>query len=413
MKNQLKKLKNQKKTLNRYKLSCALFSLLFLSFPLHQKTYSYIPKLSTILSRTTENNGEGLYLITQDLIFKIENTSQEEIKKETSPNEISIDKNHPATELKKREKNQLNQSQPQSQFKILILREHWMIKNENRMRLYLKGLKGPKGYNLQDQIRGTLIYDKNNRHFTTNLRTIKTSPKAPSWFEDFFHFRSYKNMLTKMENHNILSTDNVKDVLKREDSFKGKEEKIYSLPSYLWLSRIGGVVAYAIGEASLENRLYPSLWIEQDRFVIRKIRLHINPINSEPNLHSAFKSDPNSNSNSNSNININSRFINSTSNKTKEGKQNFPLKPTSVEIIAKDYTHYRKNFHFPKLRIVKWNKNKVIIKLISVKRLRPPKKYLSRFHPKSLKDKKNPPAKLEWEKIAQFPMINEFYTLFR
>jgi len=192
-----------------------LFSLLISS------AFAYIPEYKTILSRTAENHGRGVYQIEQDVVFR-------------------------------------------SGVDTWVAKETWWIKDENNMRLQVEGRGALKGL-LQLQV----IYDGNQKHVIDSSGTVKTSRLSEDWAEPVFHFRFSKNIRNKLVSQKVLPPESLRD----PNRIIGKPESFYP-PSYARLARSGGVVNYAFGHPTPPNEsvLKPGLWIEQDQFVVRKIR---------------------------------------------------------------------------------------------------------------------------------------------
>ena len=193
-----------------------LFHLLFAV-----SAFAYIPEYKTILSRTADNHGRGVYQIEQDVVFR-------------------------------------------SGVDTYMAKETWWIKDENNMRLQVEG-RGPLKGLLQMQV----IYEGNQKHVVDANGNVKSSRLAEDWSEPVFSFRNSKNIRNKLVAQKVLPTDSLRDA----NRISGKPET-FAPPSYLRLARSGGTVNYALGTPTPANEqsLKPGLWIEQDQFVVRKIR---------------------------------------------------------------------------------------------------------------------------------------------
>jgi hypothetical protein len=186
-----------------------------------QLSFGYIPRGLLILQKTAENNGTGAYVIEQEVQFQTE-------------------------------------SEP------LVLRETWVVENENSMKLTVTGTK-----ELKDQLRFQYIYSGGQR--TSLLGGSKQTKKiSEDFFEKYFHVRSgesFANHLVQM--HVVPGSILIKKVGKTSKDFE------YQPENYLRLSRVGGNISYAFGTPSTADSTdnSPGLWIEQDQFVLRKLRL--------------------------------------------------------------------------------------------------------------------------------------------
>jgi len=194
--------------------------VLFLFMPVVAS--AYIPPYWMILSRTAENHGRGPYQIEQSVVF---NHGQEP----------------------------------------LIVNEKWWVMGENSMRLEVTGRK-----QLKDRIRLTYIYQNGRRYFIDENGVKKSERASDNFFEPFFHFRFSKNIKPILVAQNIAPAASLKS-----EAHKYSQKRPLPEPeSYIRLARTGGAVTYAIGIPSPpEGDALPGLWIEQDQFNIRKIRL--------------------------------------------------------------------------------------------------------------------------------------------
>jgi hypothetical protein len=174
-----------------------------------------IPKTSMILQRTSENAGSGIYQIDQEVHFP----------------------NGPDT---------------------LVLKETWMIENENNMKLLVTGAK-----ELKDQVSFYIQVINGNRIQGSSNKRI-----TEDFIERYFHLRnteSFAQVLIQMKlvPPHVLA----KKPLRNLKEFDPQPE------NFIRLSRTGGTIAYAIGTPSADNQELPGFWIEQDQFVLRKFRL--------------------------------------------------------------------------------------------------------------------------------------------
>lgn len=225
--------------------------------------HAFIPRSSMILSRTAENSGSGSYQIEQEVTF---NSNDQQ----------------------------------------LTVHESWLIQSPTQMHLTVTGTKEHK-----DQVLFLINYRNGNKS-EVSITGAETSEKiGSSFFEPIFHSRNSKNLAEFLIKQNIAPSD----ILERKP-YTGKF--VYSPEPYVRLSRTGGVTTYAYGTPTPADPSYaktenPGLWIEQDQFLIRKIR-----------------------------------FADQT------------------EVIADGYGEYSRGLALPKVRTIRIGSNQVSVKLISV-----------------------------------------------
>jgi len=199
---------------------------LTLTFGLSESVYAYIPDYHMIMSKTADRHGRGVYLIEQDVVFR---------------------------------------GDPDP----LVVRETWYISGESAMRVNIEGRGGLKGL-----IQGAVIFEANQKTWRDEAGALKSSKLNEDWTEPFFHFRYSKNFKPKLVALKIAPSESLRE---RNPIVSGAERLDYTYPKqdFLRLSRTGGTVNYAIGTPTPpdDTNAQPGLWIEQDQFVIRKIRL--------------------------------------------------------------------------------------------------------------------------------------------
>jgi hypothetical protein len=184
---------------------------------------AYVPPYWMIMSKTAEQHGKGIYAVDQDVIFQ------------------------------------------SATGETLVVNERWTIAGENQMRLDVSGRK-----QLKDLVRLTFIYDDGKRYFIDENGVKKSNRVAPDFFEPLFHFRFSKNIKPYLVAHKIAPSESLRSESHKYSAKRPRAEN----ESYVRLARSGGVVTYAIGAASPAGsaELSPGIWIDQDQFVVRKIR---------------------------------------------------------------------------------------------------------------------------------------------
>lgn len=193
-----------------------LLFFLFLFFA--NFVFAAIPKTSMILQRTAENAGNGCY-------------------------EIDLEMQFP------------NGQEP------LILKETWMIEDQNNMKVYVSGVKDYK-----DQVSLFIMVKDGNRIFGPNIRKV-----SDDFIERYFHMRSSEQFGQILSAQKIIPAN---ALIQRP--VKNLKEMDFSPESFVRLARTNGVVAYAFGtpaDQSQGDQAFPGVWIEQDQFVVRKLRL--------------------------------------------------------------------------------------------------------------------------------------------
>jgi len=217
-------------------------------------SFAFIPKATTILQKTVDNDGSGIYTIEQEVQF------------------------------------------PSAQ-EPLVLKETWIIENDNKMRLSVRGT-----HELKDKLHWVFLYENGNRYLLQGgVKSVKRIDD--DFIEKYFHFRkpeTFANALVRMK----VAPASL--FAKKPLTHLGHEPDVQSDP-YLRLARVGGGIAYAFGlpaekvPGQQQEPLPPAFFIEQDQFVLRKFRL-----------------------------------------------------PSQVEVSADRYSVFARGLNFPRTRVVKW-----------------------------------------------------------
>lgn len=179
-------------------------------------SFAYIIPVKTILQKTTDHHGSGVYAIEQEVIFSVNGES-------------------------------------------IPIKETWLIENERTMRLTAKGF--------QDQLTIQNIYNGNTKYFLAQQKMQMQFPDE--LIERIFQFRNYDSFAQYLVQKKMIPSVNLNS---NNTELKGKTTE-YLPENFVRLSRTAGVVNYAIGEkpTSIDQKL-PGVWIEQDQFVVRKFR---------------------------------------------------------------------------------------------------------------------------------------------
>lgn len=265
---------------------------------------AFILPTRTILQKTSENAGTGIYAIEQEVQF----SSGED---------------------------------------TLVVKETWLVDSDRTLRLTVTG-----GKDLQNSFRLQFVYNGGQKW--SMVGGNRKSERLPEDFlEKFLNMRNPEIFANTLAHHKIVPSGayNKKPLAKAGGEIKHDPE------SWVRLSRTGGVVNYAFGTPTPIEQESGSagIWIQQDEFVVRKLRL-----------------------------------------------------PSQVEMIANNYNSFARGLSYPRSRTIRWGNNTVSIRLISASAR--PQTAVALFQPSSLD------TNLKWEGINNLPakdVITEFYTRFR
>nr|BFD61195.1 hypothetical protein CKG001_33020 [Bdellovibrio sp. CKG001]BFD68867.1 hypothetical protein HAGR004_38890 [Bdellovibrio sp. HAGR004] len=265
---------------------------------------AYILPTRTILQKTSENAGSGIYAIEQEVQF----TSGEE---------------------------------------TVMVKETWLVDSDRTMRLTVTG-----GKDLQSSFKLQFLYNGGQKWSMVDGQ--RKGEKLPEEFlERFLNMRNPEIFANALAHFKIVPTNafHKKPLPKTANEIKHEPEH------WVRLSRTGGVVNYALGAPTpVEQEAgSPGIWIQQDEFVVRKLRL-----------------------------------------------------PSQVEMSANNYNNFARGLSYPRSRTIRWGNNTVTIRLISASAR--PQTAVALFQPSSLD------TNLKWDGIADLPakdVITEFYKRFR
>lgn len=281
-----------------------LFLSLNLIFLFPSLLWASILPTRTILQKTSENTGAGIYAIEQEVKF--------------SNGEDTLE-----------------------------IKETWLIDSDRTMRLTVSG-----GKDLQNSFKLQYLYTGGQKW--SLVGGTRKSEKTPDEFlEKYLNFRNPESFANNLVALKIIPAQAMakKPLVKVGNDFKRESEP------WVRFARTGGVVNYAFGTPSPSEQEAgnPGIWIEQDYFLIRKLRL-----------------------------------------------------PTQVEMSASNYNQFSKGLFYPRARTIRWGSNTVTIRLISASPR--PQSAISLFQPSSLD------STIKWEGLNEMPakdVVTEFYTRFR
>jgi hypothetical protein len=220
---------------------------------------AYIPRIQMILDRVSDNAGRGIYQIDQDVFFS------------------------------------LGSAEP------IVLHETWTIENEGSLKLLVTGTR-----ELKDTLRWNFLYSNSSRFYITN-QGKNSKPLTEDFSERWFSFRKSENLMRAILQSGWITTEELRaKTTKQESTF------VYPPQPSLRLSRTGGIVSWAIGRPN-SSESSSGLWIEQDQFIIRKIKT-----------------------------------------------------TTNAEIVADNYSNYARGLQLPRTKKISWDDKNVQIQLVSV-----------------------------------------------
>ena len=115
-----------------------------------------------------------------------------------------------------------------------------------------------------------IVYGLKDRKTLTSLKKIKAFKKSREFVEPLFHERDHEKLMTRLVSHQFVPPWATGlpplQFLNNQTTFTPE--------NFVSLEPFGGSVNYSIGiRKTASGGQGPRLWVEQDSFVIRKIRL--------------------------------------------------------------------------------------------------------------------------------------------
>lgn len=271
-------------------------------FSIYEKAHAYVPKTRFVLEKVAKNHGRGFYTIQNEVVFRTETGSTSVI-------------------------------------------ETWLIENGENMFLETRGASGIPSF---------VIYRGRQKLFIDEQGQERAARITPDFFEDIFHFRTYESIAEELVRDGILP----QKALTKEPKIRNLKEAVGNKESFIRLSRTAGTVTYGIGKPTpADSSPLPGIWIEQDRFHIKRLRL-----------------------------------------------------PSMAEVAADEYGDYGRGLSYPKSRFVNWGANSVSIRTIKVAAITPTAEQKSKLQPSYLRSKK---STLVTTSQSDNPAMKEFYARFR
>ena len=233
---------------------------------------AYIPHSHTIVGRLVRNNGKGTYVIEQEVQFRTAGDP-------------------------------------------LTLRERWVVENGETMRLLVSSPSKAGGEPVYFE--ASYSGGRKSAPDAFTLQPAKSATLSPEFAEGLFHARSTSGFLTALHRARIVPPGSLRD----RPRFSKIEQVKYNPEPNVRLGRTSGVVTWIFGEATpvSAGKLSPAAWVEQDAFLLRRIRF-----------------------------------------------------PSEAEVTADRFASYANNLKLPRERTITWGNNSALIRVLSVRQTSQP-----------------------------------------
>lgn len=281
--------------------ACSLF--LIGSFSV--SAIAYIPKTKIVLEKTAKNHGKGVYSIQLEVSFR---------------NDLG------------------NQT----------IVENWIIENGESM--FVEARSGNFNY--------AAVYKSKQKYFMDESGSEKAAKLSPDFFEDIFHFRGTDSLATEFVSLGVVPAR----ILAKDPRIRTLKDIKAEREPYIRLSRSSGVVTYALGRPTPADSAtpLPGVWIEQDRFNIRRVRFS-----------------------------------------------------SQAELIADDYNEYGRGLLYPRTRTINWGSQSVSIRTIKVSAINLTNDLKSKLSPSFIRTRKQTQIQSTTADGEMGPLVKEFYQRFR
>ena len=144
------------------------------------------------------------------------------------------------------------------------IREKWLIAGPDKMKLSASSL------NLNNPWSFVIVYGPKDRKTLTSLRKIKSFKKSREFVEPLFHERDHERLMTRLVSHQFVPPW----ARKLPPPQFLNNQTVFTPENFVSLEPFNGSVNYSIGvKKTTSGGQGPRLWVEQDSFVIKKIRL--------------------------------------------------------------------------------------------------------------------------------------------
>jgi hypothetical protein len=134
--------------------------------------------------------------------------------------------------------------------------ETWYISHADAMKVVVEGKTGDEPWKFE------ILYKGGKRTTPSTDGKAKSFPISPEFYEPLLHYRSARALTSKLVSMQVLPT------------WAAQNPDTTNTDSFLNLERFKGIVADVLGSTETKNtQAPPRVWIEQDSFVVRKVRL--------------------------------------------------------------------------------------------------------------------------------------------
>lgn len=266
-----------------------IFSFMFVLGLCSTLVHAYVPPPSFLVQKLAQTTGSGIYLVDQDVVF-------------------------------------------QNGADTLILKEQIMAENESSMKILVTGTR-----DLKDTVSAFFVYGD----------SAGAQKGANEHFERLLFARS-----TQFWNLFLLQTKILPSSSLTKKAPRNLKEAEYIPDPYTRITRLSGALALQLGQASTNEKKWPSLWVDQENFFLRQVR---------------FDAD--------------------------------------AEVLFDQHSQYARQLTYPKTKVVRWGNNTVSISVNSVSSRN--KTQFQQFGAQT---------KTRWDGIQAQPgrdVITEFYQRFR
>ncbi|MCC6276851.1 MAG: hypothetical protein IT289_02920 [Oligoflexia bacterium] len=285
------------------KMTILLFlSMLLAASLMSHSAHGYIPTSHFVFSKTGTQHGAGAYSIDQEVVF----------------------------------------TQGADRF---VVQENWLVQDGSEMRVLAKG----------DGFRLARIFKRSKIYWIDPTGADRAEPAPQDYFMSALNTRNSTELRRIFVNWGVLPYEALRERRAIRDMRDIKNET----EPWVRLGRIGGAVQYAYGKPGVgDGTQPPGLWIEQDAFIIRKMR-----------------------------------------------------SPSGAEFFGNEYAEYSRNFWYPKSQIYNFNGNQVTVTVNRVVGLTLKGEQLQQFNLESYRGK--PDSQTLWPNSGLAPIVQEFYKRFR
>lgn len=274
-----------------------LFSIIFWSNIL----MAYIPSSSFIFDKVASLHGRGAYLLEQDVLFQQGSDS-------------------------------------------LPVKESWLIVDGSEMRLVAQG----PGF------KTVRLFKKGRIYWLDENQAERADEPSADFFMPALLMRTPADLKKFFIGWKVLNPD----ILKDKKPYKDLKEIKHEPEKMVRLGRVGGAIAYAFGVPAPLGGHNPGVWVQQDEFVIRKMRT-----------------------------------------------------PSGAEIVNSDFAPFSRGFWYPKTKNISFGTQMIAVKLTKLHGIEMTNEKKKLMDPIWFRSNKT--ASTQWPSHGLSGTVKEFYTRFR